>query len=82
MQRRCINCKQKWQSETHQPRNARFSSRAVVIARKKSFRGRLINSCRKMTDVFEEEKGEYMQMDLFTTNKANRHSRDKKSIIS
>ena len=55
MHRRCINCKQKWQSETHQPRNARFSSRAAVIVRKKLFRGRSINSCRRMTDVFERE---------------------------
>ena len=82
MHRRCINCKEKWQTETHQTRNARFSSRAVIIARNKSFSGLSINSCRKMTDVFEEEKGEYMQMDLFTRNTANGHSRYKKSIIS
>ena len=69
-------------NETHQPRNARFSVRAAVIVRNKSFRDRLLDSCRKFDARFEKEKGEYMQMDIVTRNEANRHSQDKKSIIS
>ena len=46
----------KMANETHQPRNARFSSRAAVIVRNKSFRDRLLDSCRKMTDSFERRR--------------------------
>jgi len=42
----------------------------------------MLDYCRKMTDVFEREKGEYMQMDIVTRNKANGNSQDNKLIIS
>ena len=56
MHRRCINCKEKWQTKTHQPRNARFSVRAAVIVRNKSFRDRLLDSCRKLMHVLRRRR--------------------------
>jgi len=78
MHRRCVNCKQKWQSETHQPRNARFSTRTAVIVRKKSFRGLLINSCRKMMDVLEREARNAQEMHKLQTKMAIGNSPAKK----
>jgi len=63
MHRRWINYKDKCQTDTHQPRNARFIGRAAVTKREESYIGRLLDYCRKMTDIFEREERNVQEMD-------------------
>ena len=54
--------RKRMQTDTHQPRNGEVSDRDTVPALKISYRYRFLNSCCKMTDVFDREPGNEQEM--------------------
>ena len=63
MSRRWIRHYEKFQTNTHRPRNGEVSGGSIVSALKMSYRYRFHTSCWNMTDVFKRERRKEHEMD-------------------